>query len=166
MKTLTTLALLLAATASAAAQEDERTKRILDRIEKEIRESEERLREEIRELLRRELRREPAGKAVPPPVEAPKRRVMLGITADEFSDAERKKLGIGGGIKVADVRGPAEKAGVKAGDVVVELDGQPVNEETIGALLEKKKPGDEVEALLLRGGKREKVRITLGERKE
>lgn len=166
MKILTTLVLVLAATASAAAQEDERTKRILDRIEKEIRDSEQRLREEIRELLRRELRREPAAKPAPPPPEAPRRRVLLGITADEFSDAERKKLGIGGGIKVADVRGPADQAGVKAGDVLVELDGQPVTEESIGGVLEKKKPGDVVEALLLRGGKREKVRITLGERKD
>lgn len=165
MKILTTLALVLAATATAAAQEDERTKRILDRIEKEIRDSEQRLREEIRELLRRELRREPAAKPAPPP-ETPRRRVLLGITADEFSDAERKKLGIGGGIKVADVRGPADQAGVKAGDILVELDGQPVTEESIGGVLEKKKPGDVVEALLLRGGKREKVRITLGERKD
>lgn len=164
MKTLTTLLVLLAATASASAQEDERTKRILDRIEKEIRDSEARLRDEIRALIRAELRREPA--AVPAPAEAPKRKVLLGVTADEFTDVERKALGVGGGIKVGDVRGPAEKAGIKAGDVLLELDGKPVTEETIGAVLAPRKPGDEVEALLLREGKRVKVRLVLGERKE
>jgi S1-C subfamily serine protease len=163
-KTLWTLAIGLAATASAVAQDDDRTKRILDRIEKEIRDSEGRLRDEIREILRSELRRDPAARPAPPP--PARRRVLLGITADEFTDAERKKLGIGGGIKVADVRGPAAEAGVKVGDVVLELDGQPVSEDSIGAVLEKKKPGDAVEAQILRGGKREKVRITLGERKD
>ena len=164
-QTLWTLAIALAATATAVAQDDDRTKRILDRVEKEIRDSEARLRDEIRDILRSELRRDPAAKPAPPAPPA-RRRVLLGITADEFTDAERKKLGIGGGIKVADVRGPAEEAGVKSGDVVLELDGQPVSEDSIAGVLDKKKPGDVVEALLLRGGKREKVRITLGERKD
>ena len=170
MKAPLVIAALLAVAGTAAAQqEDERTKRILDRVEKEIRESESRLREEIRAILRAELRKEPAAKPEPGPSAeppAPRRRVLLGVTADEFTDAERKALGVGGGIKVADVRGPAEKAGVKAGDILLELDGKPVTEETVGGVLESKKPGDEVEATLLRGGKREKVRIRLTERKE
>ena len=170
MKASLAIAALLAAAGTAAAQQDdERAKRILDRVEKEIRESEARLREEIRALIRAELRRESPPKPEPGPSAeppAPRRRVLLGVTADEFTDAERKALGVGGGIKVADVRGPAEKAGLKAGDILLELDGKPVTEETVGALLETKKPGDEVEATLLRGGKREKVKIKLAERKE
>lgn len=153
---------------SSVQQDDERSKRILDRVEKEIRDSEARLRDEIRAIIRAELRGEKAPTpAVPKPEpSAPRRKVLLGVTADEFSDAERKALGVGGGIKVADVRGPAEKAGIKAGDILLELDGKPVTEETVGALLEGKKPGDEVEATLLRGGKREKARVVLGERKD
>ena len=170
MKALPAIVALLAAAGTAAAQQDdERTKRILDRVEKEIRESEARLRDDIRAVLRAELRKEPAAKPEPGPSAeppAPRRRVLLGVTADEFTDAERKTLGVGGGIKVGDVRGPAEKAGVKAGDILLELDGKPVTEETVGAALESKKPGDEVEATLLRGVKREKVRILLAERKD
>ena len=170
MKASLVIAALLAAAGTAAAQqEDERTKRILDRVEKEIRDSETRLREEIRALLRAELRREAPPKPEPGPSaepSTPRRRVLLGVTADEFTDAERKTLGVGGGIKVGDVRGPAAAAGVKAGDILLELDGKPVTEETVGAALESKKPGDEVEATLLRAGKREKVRIRLAERKE
>lgn len=159
--------LVLALLAVPAAQDDERAKRILDRVEKEIRDSEARLREEIRAILRAELRKEAAPvKPSTPDVPAPRRRVLLGVTADEFTDAERKALGVGGGIKVADVRGPAEKAGIKPGDILLELDGRPVTEETVGSALEKKHPGDEVEATLLRAGKREKVRVTLGERKD
>ena len=171
MKASLAIAALLAAAGTAAAQQDdERVKRILDRVEKEIRDSETRLREEIRAVLRAELRKEstppkaePGPSAEPP---APRRRVLLGVTADEFTDAERKTLGVGGGIKVGDVRGPAEKAGLKAGDILLELDGKPVTEETVGKALEAKKPGDEVEATLLRGGKREKVKILLAERKD
>jgi S1-C subfamily serine protease len=161
------IALLAAAGTAAAQQEDERTKRILDRVEKEIRDSETRLRDEIRALIRAELRKEPSASPAPSePKAEPRRRVLLGVTADEFTDAERKTLGVGGGIKVGDVRGPAEKAGLKAGDILLELDGKPVTEETVGKALEAKKPGDEVEATFLRGGKREKVKILLAERKD
>ena len=161
------IALLAAAGTAAAQQEDERTKRILDRVEKEIRDSETRLRDEIRALIRAELRKEPSASPAPTePKPEPRRRVLLGVTADEFTDAERKTLGVGGGIKVGDVRGPAEKAGLKAGDILLELDGKPVTEETVGKALEAKKPGDEVEATFLRGGKREKVKILLAERKD
>jgi serine protease Do len=91
---------------------------------------------------------------------------MLGLTADDFTDAERKSLGVGGGIKVASVRGPAEQAGIKAGDVLLELGGTPVTEETIGRTLEKFQPGDQAEAVLIRDKKRMTVKVTLAERKE
>src|SRR5687768_758976 len=99
MKALPAIVALLAAAGTAAAQQDdERTKRILDRVEKEIRDSETRLRDEIRALIRAELRKESTPKADPAPsAETPRRRVLLGVTADEFTDAERKTLGVGGG---------------------------------------------------------------------
>jgi hypothetical protein len=163
--------LLTAVAALQAPQEDERTKRILDRIEKEIRASEERLREEIRAILRTELggaAPAPAPKPPPPPPPPPaaKRKVLLGITADEMTDAERKKLGLGGGIKIAEVRGPAAQAGLRSGDILVSADGKPVTEETIGALLEKKQPGDELAVEVVRGSERVKLTVVLGERKE
>jgi membrane-associated protease RseP (regulator of RpoE activity) len=166
------LPLILAVAALQAPQDDERTKRILERIEKEIRASEERLREDIRAILRAELSGGkapsplPANPPPPPPPPAVKRRVLLGITADEMTDAERRKLGIGGGIKVAEVRGPAAAAGIKSGDVIVSMDGKPVTEETIGALLEQKQPGDPLAVEVARGTERVKLTVVLGERKE
>jgi S1-C subfamily serine protease len=149
-------------------QDDERVKRIVDRIEKEIRESHDKTREDIRAIIRAEIQKS-TGKLVPKPDPAPEaqpRRVYLGISADDMTDAERKALGVGGGVKVADVRGPAKDAGVKAGDILVELDGEPVTEERIGDILAKHKPGDAVDAVVLRSKKRTTLKVVLAERKD
>jgi S1-C subfamily serine protease len=164
MMLLSALAVALATAGPAQDKgQDERMKRILERVEKEIRESHDRLREEIRAIIRAEVSR--SGPSVPAPAPA-RKKVMLGLTADDFTDAERKSLGVGGGIKVASVRGPAEQAGIKAGDVLLELGGTPVTEETIGRTLEKFQPGDQAEAVLIRDKKRMTVKVTLAERKE
>lgn len=164
---------------SAFAQEDERVKRIVERIEKEIRESHDRTREEIRAILRAEIQKGAGAVPAPRPPEPPKpppppkpepaptvRRVYLGITAGDLTDAERKALGVGGGIKIADVRGPAKQADLRAGDILVELDGEPVTEEKIGGILGRRKPGDTVDAVVLRANKRVTAKVTLAERKD
>jgi S1-C subfamily serine protease len=153
--------ILLGAILLAAPQDDERSKRILERIEKEIRASQDRLREEIRAILRAELGKAPA----PAPAPAGK-KPYLGVTADDFTDAERKAAGIAGGLKVAAVRGPAQAAGIQPGDILVELAGEPVSEERIGDLLAKHRPGDTITVVVLRGKIRETLRLTLTERKE
>ena len=153
---------------SRTTQDDERVKRIVDRIEKEIRESHDRTREEIRAIIRAEIQKS-LGKTTPAPQPAPEatpRKVYLGISADDLTDAERKTLGVGGGIKVADVRGPAKDAGIKAGDILVELDGAAITEERIGEVLAKHKPGDAVEATVLRSKKRVTLKVVLAERKD
>jgi hypothetical protein len=71
------------------------------------------------------------------------------------------------GVKFADVRegSPAAKAGLKAGDIMVEFDGK-----TIGNLydftyaLRPKKPGDEVTVKVMRDGKPLTVKCTLARR--
>ena len=159
-------------TTTALAQDDERIKRIVDRIEKEIRESHDRTREEIRAIIRAEIQKSsgktptpaPAPKVAPPP--AAPRKVVLGITADDMTDAERKSLGIGGGIKIAAVRGPAADAGLKAGDILVEFDGESVTEDRIGELLAKRQPGDSVPVKVLRAKQTVKLTVVLGERKD
>jgi S1-C subfamily serine protease len=156
---------LLASAAWPQDKADERTKRILERVEKEIQESNDRLREEIRAIIRAEVARA-GGKPATAPPPAARKKVLLGVTADDLTDAERKALGIGGGIKVGAVRGPAEQAGLKPGDILLELGGAPVTEETIGQTLEKYQPGDSAELLVLRGGKRTPLKIVLAERKE
>lgn len=166
MKVLTAGLFTLLLSTAVQAQDDERVKRIVDRIEKEIRESHDRTREEIRAIIRAEIQKGGGKTPSAPPPAAPARKVYLGITAGDLTDAERKSLGIGGGIKIDDVRGPAKDAGLKAGDILLELDGEPVTEERIGPILAKRKPGDSVDATVLRANKRTTLKVVLGERKE
>ncbi len=61
--------------------------------------------------------------------------------------------------------GPASKAGIKAGDVVLAIDGQAINEQqSFTELLFAHKPGDTVTATILRDGKQQDLKVTLGER--
>jgi aminopeptidase YwaD len=71
------------------------------------------------------------------------------------------------GVKLAGVTAgsPADKAGVKAGDIIVEFGGRPVNDiyaytDAIGA----HKPGDVVQVVVVRGGRRLAFTATLGKR--
>jgi len=151
--------------ALAQDKQDDRTQRILQRIEKEIQESHTRLLEDIRQIIRTELGKGGA-KATPTPVPPAGGKPYLGITLDDLADDERKALGITGGVKIGEVRGPAEKAGLKPGDVLLEIDGEAVTEDRLPDLLGKRKPGDTLVATVLRAKKREPLKIVLGERKE
>jgi S1-C subfamily serine protease len=150
------------------AQDDERVKRIVDRIEKEIRESHDRTREDIRAIIRAEIQMS-LGKPLPktdPAPEAQPRKVYLGITAEDLTAAERAILGEKVGIKIADIRGPAKEAGMKVGDILVELDGVSATEERIGEILASHKPGDTIGAAVLRANKRVALKVVLAERRD
>jgi hypothetical protein len=72
------------------------------------------------------------------------------------------------GVKFADVRdgSPAAKAGFKAGDVLVQFDGKPIeNLEDFTYVLRSKKPGDTVVVKVLRDGKPLEAKVTLTERR-
>jgi M6 family metalloprotease-like protein len=58
---------------------------------------------------------------------------------------------------------PADKAGLKIGDIVVQLDGVPVADDTkFRAAIDAKKPGDVVTLSIKRDGKAMDVKVTLG----
>jgi membrane-associated protease RseP (regulator of RpoE activity) len=60
---------------------------------------------------------------------------------------------------------PADAGGLKAGDVIVELDGKPIKDlYSYSDALYARKPGDEVAIVLLRDGQRLTRRVTLGKR--
>ena len=160
MKSMVLIPVALAFTASVAFAQngDDRVQRILDRIDREIRESHERFRSEVRAIIQAEIQKQP-----PTPVQ---KRATLGITAGDLTDAERQALGAGNGVKIDKVRGPAAEAGMQPGDILVELDGLPATEERLGEILERHKPGNTVEAVVLRRKKREPLKITLGEAKD
>ena len=71
------------------------------------------------------------------------------------------------GVKFSDVRegSPAAKAGLKAGDVMVEWDGKPIqNLYDFTYALRGKKPGDEVKVKVMRDGKPLEVNVLLTKR--
>lgn len=146
---------ILAATMLLCAQDSAVEKRILQRIDRALQEYRERLREEIRKVIVEELDRSST---------APRKPVYLGVTQDDFTDQERKALNVPGGIKIAEVRGPAQKAGLRAGDILLELNGEPVTEETLGRLLEACAPGDEVNCVVLRQRRRQTFKVVLAPR--
>ena len=71
-------------------------------------------------------------------------------------------------MKFADVRegSPAAKAGFKAGDVMVEFDGKPIqNLYDFTYALRTKKPGDLVPVIVVRSGQKIEAKVLLTERK-
>jgi M6 family metalloprotease-like protein len=70
-----------------------------------------------------------------------------------------------GGVKVVVVspNGPAEKAGVKEGDVLLRIDGKPIEGDSgVRDALADKRPGDRLDLLLERGGNRVEAKVVLG----
>lgn len=95
------------------------------------------------------------------------RRPKLGVGIDGVrpADAEVYRLDGPSGVQVTRVESgsPAERAGIQLGDVVVALDGRPVNE--VGEFMERlarKQPGERVRLDLVRYGERTQVEVELG----
>lgn len=92
------------------------------------------------------------------------------LTPLDAEKAKAMKLDVGTkGARVERVQpgGPAEKAGIKADDVIVSVDEALVaGEASVREWLVDRKAGDRVKLGVLRDGKRQTVEVTLGERPE
>jgi len=89
----------------------------------------------------------------------------LGVTVRDVdqADAEREKLPGLWGAAIEEVRSdsPAERAGLKAGDVVIEFDGERVRgARQLSRLVQETPEGRTVKAAVVRGGNRVDVDIT------
>jgi len=74
-----------------------------------------------------------------------------------------------GGAQVAEAtaNGPAAQAGITAGDVVTEVDGEPVQSpDDVAQAIEDNKPGDRIQMTVQRGGSEQQIEVTLGQRPE
>ncbi len=184
---LTTIVLLLATALPCAAQAtrqpdlsevrdrilrqfDKRLKAELDRVER-------RLRRDLEATLRRELRRlenvrpapKPAPKPAPQPATEPTRPRgpgYLGVSIAMLSDEDRDLAGIeAGGLKVGSLvpRGPAARAGLRSGDILVKIDGQAISgADTLRRVLARKGAGQTVSLLISRRGVQRFVDVKLG----
>jgi serine protease Do len=69
------------------------------------------------------------------------------------------------GEKAIESGSAAEKAGIKEGDIILELDGERITvDNSLSTIILKYNPGDKVVMKILRGGKEQDISIVLGER--
>jgi serine protease Do len=79
----------------------------------------------------------------------------------------RANLSVDTGVLVTEVApgGPADEAGIEVGDVILEIDGQQIDEDlAFGEILFSHEPGDKVEVVIQRGDLQMTVKVTLGTR--
>jgi serine protease Do len=78
----------------------------------------------------------------------------LGLVVEDLNADEEESLGVpGGAVIVESVEdGPAQRGGIRAGDIIVTFDNEPVpNTERFRQLLDAVKPGESVAVLVQRG---------------
>ena len=87
-------------------------------------------------------------------------RAFLGVSSGQAAE---------GGAAVGDViaDGPAARAGLREGDRIVEIEEQPVRDpDDVSAVVNARRPGDEVQVVVERDGERRTLTVTLGEQPE
>ena len=115
----------------------------------------------------------PTPPGPPPPVE--RVRVLsggsfLGVNVAELDNERARALGLpeerGVEVTLIEPEGPAAKGGLKAGDVVLEYNGQRVEgTEQFVRLVRETPPGRQVKRLVHRGGSAQTITLTTGTRK-
>ena len=93
-------------------------------------------------------------------------RGWLGVYIEDVSPELAKKFGVKGGVLVTKVMkdSPAEKGGLKSGDIIVEFNGQPVkNVADLQLKVINTKPGQEVKITVIREGERKTLTVKIGQ---
>lgn len=90
----------------------------------------------------------------------------LGVTVNDLTASFREQFGIGvfRGAAVTNVtaNSPAAKAGIRAGDAIIELSGQPIESaRDLMAWLANARPGEKVDVMLYRGTNQRTARLDL-----
>jgi S1-C subfamily serine protease len=88
-------------------------------------------------------------------------RAGLGITAETVADAAGQPAGVG--VVRVSPGGGAARAGIRAGDIILAIDGQPTDSvDALTSILAGKKPGQTVQVRYSRDGSTGTVSVTLG----
>lgn len=93
-------------------------------------------------------------------------RPYLGVMGLEIDKLTAEKFGLPQGIliKQLEIRGPAERAGIKENDIIIEIDKQKVSSfSDLTKILDNKKPGDKIAVSVYRKGKEINLPLVLGE---
>lgn len=98
------------------------------------------------------------------------RRARLGVTIRELDEALASQMGIrpSDATMVLSVEedSAARKAGLRAHDVILRVDGREGGPESLRRVISSAAPGEEIEVVVLRGGEREPMVIELGEARD
>jgi S1-C subfamily serine protease len=95
-------------------------------------------------------------------------RAALGVsvTSVDAAMAQQNDLPVQQGVLIANVTpgGPAAKAGLQPGDIIVQMDGKTVpNVSTLNSIMLTRKPGDTVSLQFYRGNRQQTTKATLAE---
>jgi len=96
-------------------------------------------------------------------------RGWLGIVIQDITPEMAESLGLKEGVIIAQIMpgSPADKGGLKVGDVVVEVDGQKVSEvRELQFKIMRTEPGKEIDLKVIREGKEVSLKIKVGEMPE
>ena len=89
--------------------------------------------------------------------------VRFEMITPELAKAENLSVDSGAIVREVIPGGPAEAAGLKAGDIVQKVDGEAVDaQHTLRDRIAAHRPGDEVKLTVLRGGETHEIKVTLG----
>ncbi|MEO5876624.1 MAG: trypsin-like peptidase domain-containing protein [Streptosporangiaceae bacterium] len=89
-------------------------------------------------------------------------KTVIGISMDTRYQGEGVKIATTGAAPLTK-GGPAEKAGLKPGDVITSADGKPLNiPEDLLLVVTSHNPGDKIKVSFKRGGQEQTVDVTLG----
>ena len=96
-------------------------------------------------------------------------RGWIGVTLQPLDEKLAKSFGLSDtkGVLIADVSPgePGDKAGLKAGDIVIAVDGKKADDSrTLAGIIGSKSPNDRVVLTIIRDGKQRNITVTLGER--
>lgn len=99
------------------------------------------------------------------------KKAYLGVFLKDIKDEDREALNLSdkGGVLIEELapNGPAQTAGLKSGDVIIELDGKKIKSaENIHEILAKAKPEQVMSVVVNREGQKEKVKLVLGAKPE
>ncbi|OPX18393.1 hypothetical protein BXT86_01495 [candidate division WOR-3 bacterium 4484_100] len=92
----------------------------------------------------------------------------LGIRTTELSSAMKKAIGVEYGVLIEDVveNSPAKKAGLKPGDIIMEIESMKIfDKKSLSDIIEKR-PEKKVKIVILREHRKKTFILTLGEREK
>jgi len=89
------------------------------------------------------------------------RGAQIGLAVEELEDADAKQTRSGVRVETVNPAGPADKAGIKAGDIITEFDGDRVRSTLqFSRLVQETPAGRQVAVVLSRAGQRVSVNVT------